>query len=151
MLISQSFTLWTQLVVLKLFIWNPFYFVAMKQLYNYICHQKFYRLSGKTSTSAISTARLRIGQKISTFCAPPLRLAFVKYQFSKYGYFMIYCKKEIIHLWSDLKVKILSFLLILPRGNGPTRGLVVTKRGGKAKGAAMMIFFPPSGNITRSY
>ena len=50
------------------------------------------------STSAISTARLRIGQKISTFCAPPLRLAFVKYQFSKYGYFMIYCKKEIIHL-----------------------------------------------------
>ena len=35
-----------------------------------------------------------IGQKICTFCAPPLRLAFVKYQFSKYGYFMIYCKKE---------------------------------------------------------
>ena len=49
------------------------------------------------STSAISTSRLRIGQKISTFCAPPMSLAFVKYQFSN-GYFMIYCEKKIIHL-----------------------------------------------------
>ena len=101
------------------------------------CHAFFIRLEV-----------LRFGQKISTFCAPPLSLAFVKYQFSKYGYFMIYCKKEIIHLWSDLKVRILSFLLFYRGGKGPTRGLVLTKRGGKGKGAVIMIFFPPSGNIT---
>ena len=81
------------------------------------------------STSAISTARLRIGQKISTFCASPLRVAFVKYQFSKYGYFMIYCKKEIIHLWSDLKVRILSSLLISPRRKGSTKGISDDEKG----------------------
>ena len=37
------------------------------------------------NTSAISTSSLRFGQKISTFCASPLRLADVKYQFSRYG------------------------------------------------------------------
>ena len=94
------------------------------------------------STSAISTTRLRIGQKISTFCAPPLRLAFVKYKLSKHGYFMVYCKKEIIHLWSDLKVRILSsYIAYFTGGKGPPRELVVTKRGRKGKGAVMMIFF----------
>ena len=50
--------------------------------------------------------------------------------------------------WTVANVHSARSCLFYREGNGPTR-VVVTKRGGKAKGAVMMIFFPPSGNITR--
>ena len=55
---------------------------------------------------------------------------------------MIYCKKEIIHLRSDLKVRILSSLLISPMRKGSTKG-ISDDGGRKGKGAVMMIFFHP--------
>ena len=48
-----------------------------------------------------------------------------------------------LYQWTVANVHSARSYFFYRGGKGPTKGLVVTKRGGKAKGAVMMIFFHP--------
>ena len=59
------------------------------------------------------------------------------------------CSLQTYKLMNWFESQNIVFLAYLSRRKGSTKGVSSDEKGREAKGTVMMIFFPPSGNITR--